>query len=281
MPRRSRLTQLVKRVDAIADGAPPANTVPTGFPTLDKNLGGGVRRGDLVVLGGDVGVGKSALALAFALRAAESRRGVEFYTGEMDAERVLERALAIEGRASIDELRTGIMDEITRANVGAATLRLHDHLPKVARMPAGGADGLLKAIGKTAGTELVVVDPLQHVPHGALAQDEELAHAVRRLKDAAVSANVALIVTAHLPALPAVRENMRPVLDDFGALGAVKQLADVVLGLYRDELYNPAFGQEGATELAILKNRTGATTYIDLFYYKKWLRFEDMVDPDR
>ncbi len=202
MPRRSRLTQLVKRVDAIADGAPPANTVPTGFPTLDKNLGGGVRRGDLVVLGGDVGVGKSALALAFALRAAESGRGVEFYTAEMDAERVLERALAIEGRASIDELRTGIMDEITRANVGAATLRLHDHLPKVARMPAGGADGLLKAIGKTAGTELVVIDPLQHVPHGALAQDEELAHAVRRLKDAAVSANVALIVTAHLPALP-------------------------------------------------------------------------------
>jgi replicative DNA helicase len=95
MPRRSRLTQLVKRVDAIADGAPPANTVPTGFPTLDKNLGGGVRRGDLVVLGGDVGVGKSALALAIALRAAESGRGVEFYTAEMDAERVLERALAI------------------------------------------------------------------------------------------------------------------------------------------------------------------------------------------
>jgi replicative DNA helicase len=119
------------------------------------------------------------------------------------------------------------------------------------------------------------------VPSGALAQEEELAHAVRRLKDAAVSANVALVLTSHLPLLPNVRENMRPTLDDFGALGAVKQLADVVLGLYRDELYNPAFGQEGATELAIMKNRTGATTYLDLFYYKKWLRFEDMVDPDR
>jgi replicative DNA helicase len=119
------------------------------------------------------------------------------------------------------------------------------------------------------------------VPHGALVQDEELANAVRRLKDAAVTANVALILTSHLPALPSVRENMRPTLDDFGALGAVKQLADVVLGLYRDEMYNASFGQEGATELAIMKNRTGATTYLDLFYYKRWLRFEDMVDPDR
>jgi replicative DNA helicase len=119
------------------------------------------------------------------------------------------------------------------------------------------------------------------VPSGALAQEEELAHAVRRLKDAALSANVAMLVTSHLPALPSSRDNMRPQLDDFGALGSIKQLADVVLGLYRDELYNASFGQEGATELAILKNRTGPTTYIDLYYYKKWLRFEDMVDPDR
>jgi replicative DNA helicase len=281
MPKRSRLTKLVQRVDAATDGAPPAGTVPSGFPTLDDNLGGGFRRGDLIVLGGDVGVGKSALALAIALRAAESGRTVEFFTAEMDPERVLERALAIEGRCSIDQLRTGEMDEETRANVGAATLRLHERLPKIARMPAGGADGVAKAVAKTPGTEMVVIDPLQSVPSGALAQEEELAHAVRRLKDAAVSANVALVLTSHLPMLPNVRENMRPTLDDFGALGAVKQLADVVLGLYRDELYNPAFGQEGATELAIMKNRTGATTYLDLFYYKKWLRFEDMVDPDR
>ena len=96
-----------------------------------------------------------------------------------------------------------------------------------------------------------------------------------------MSANVALIVTCALAGAPNGAREHAAVLDDFGALGSVKQLADVVLGLYRDELYNPAFGQEGATELAILKNRTGATTYIDLYYYKKWLRFEDMVDPDR
>lgn len=280
-PKRSSLKGIVERADAIADGAQPSGTVETGFPTLDKLLGGGMRRGDLVVLGGDVGVGKSALALAISIRAAETGRAVEFYSAEMDPDRVLERALAIEGRASIDQMRSGDMDEETRVNVGAATLRLRDVMPKVARMPGGGAEGVAKAVGKRGTVDLIVLDPLQHVPSGALAQEEELAHAVRRLKDAALSADAAMLVTSHLPLLPAARENMRPVLDDFGALGAVKQLADVVLGLYRDELYHAAFGQEGATELSILKNRTGPTTYIDLYYYKKWLRFEDMVDPDR
>jgi len=73
-----RLADLLKRTDAIADGAPTADTVPTGFPTLDRLLGGGLRRGDLIVLGGDVGTGKSALALAIALRAAEDGQPVTY-----------------------------------------------------------------------------------------------------------------------------------------------------------------------------------------------------------
>ena len=55
----------------------------------------------------------------------------------------------------------------------------------------------------------------------------------------------------------------------------------MVLGLYREEMYASAQGVDGATELAILKNRTGALGYIDLYFYKQWLRFEDMLDPDR
>jgi replicative DNA helicase len=71
---------------------------------------------------------------------------------------------------------------------------------------------------------------------------------------------------------------VRPTLSDFGALGAVKQHADVVLGIFREEMYENARGIDGATELHILKNRHGVTGYVDLFFYKKWLRFEDMVE---
>src|SRR4051812_31579338 len=110
MPRSvdiSPLSVLLSRVDAVADGSPPADSFACGFPSLDKMLGGGFRRGDLVVLGGDVGSGKSALALAIAIRASLLGTKTVVLTGEMSVERVLERVMAIEARIRIDDLRQG------------------------------------------------------------------------------------------------------------------------------------------------------------------------------
>src|SRR5438094_165713 len=153
---------LVERVDQQRPGELPGDTVPTGFPSVDRILGGGLRRRDLVVLGGAVGSGKSALALGLAL----------------------ER-------------------------------------------------------------------------------------------------QVALFVVSQLSRFAAKREQVRPDLDDFGHLGAIKQHADVALGLFREEMYHPGYGVEGATELMILKNRNGPTGFVDLYFYRRWMRFEDMLDPDR
>ncbi|HEY2897114.1 MAG TPA: DnaB-like helicase C-terminal domain-containing protein [Gemmatimonadaceae bacterium] len=275
-----RLAELLRRTDAIADGAPVADTVPTGFPTLDRLLGGGFRRGDLIVLGGDVGTGKSALALAIALRAAEDGHPVTYLSGEMSPTRVQERLLAIEGRASIDALRSGTMDEETRVSLGAVALRAPGTLPVVRAMPQEGSEALDAEAKQEPRPRLLVIDSLQHV-HGTGAPPENNAQAVLALKEIAMRNHVAVLVTAHLPDLPPNRENLRPQLHDFGAMGAIKQLADVVLGLFREEIYHPVPGSEGAAELAILKNRHGPTTYIDLYFYKQWLRFEDMVDPDR
>jgi replicative DNA helicase len=67
----------------------------------------------------------------------------------------------------------------------------------------------------------------------------------------------------------------------FVALGAAKFHADVVLGIYREEMYQSYRGLEGATELVVAKNRHGATGFVDLYFYREWMRFEDMLDPDR
>lgn len=284
MPARadiSPLSQLMMHVDAVADGTEPADGIATGYPTLDKLLGGGIRRGDLVVLGGDVGVGKSALALAMALRARRAGRVVEFVSGEMDRSRVLERVLAMEGKASIDQIRQGTVDETTRASLGAAAVRLRDTMPTISRLPYGGTAEVVARTAPAGGdaTSLLVIDSLQAMAgtsSGAL--DDELALAVRSLKSHALNAHVAVLLTAHLPSLDRERSDLRPSLDDFGARGAVKQLADIVLGLFREELYAPSPAHEGATELAVLKNRGGPTSYVDLYFYKQWLRFEDMVE---
>ena len=283
MPRGadiSPLSLLLGRVDAVADGATPTDTVPSGFSSVDKLLGGGLRRGDLIVLGGDVGSGKSAFALAVALRVAQQKRSTLFYSGEMLVERVLERALAIEGRARIDDLRRGTLDEATRANVGATAIRLRDELPVIERLPMGGVAAIAEEVRAVRGVELVVVDGLEALLPGARASAEEEGSAVRALKQLALDARVAVMLTTPLPHL-GQRDDRRPLLGDFGADGAVKERADVVLALFREGMYASARGIDGATELLVRKNRNGGTGYADLYFYEQWMRFEDMLDPAR
>jgi replicative DNA helicase len=275
----SPFATVLGRVDEATDGGPSRDSIPSGFPSIDRLLGGGLRRGDLVVLGGDIGAGKSALALAAAVRAAEERHPVLFYGGEMSVDRVIERVLAIEGRARVDDMRRGTLDEATRTQLSAAAARLRGLPLTVARMPPE-TDELAADLENRAGVDLVVVDPLQMLAPGDSTLDEGLASVILRLKRLAIDARVAVLLTAHLPNL-AVRPDRRPQLDDFGALGAVKQHADVVLGLFREGMYDPAPSLEGATELHVLKNRSGPMAYADLYFYAQWMRFEDLVDPDR
>lgn len=282
-PRRSSdispLSQVLARADAVADGARSPDTIATGFPSVDRVLGGGLRRGDLVVVGGDVGSGKSAFALAVAMRAAQTGLKVIFLSGEMSTDRLLERALAIEGRVRIDELRQGIAADATRASVGAAAVRLREVLPQLDTLPAGGVEELADRLDGER-YDLVVVDSLQWLARGERASDEELAAAVRGLKTLALTQHAAVLTTAQM--VPAVaRDDRRPTLDDFGALGAVKHHADVVLALFREDMYDRRREIEGATELIVRKNRNGGTGYVDLYFYAQWMRFEDMLDPDR
>jgi replicative DNA helicase len=275
---------LVLRVDAQRPGDVPRDTIPTGFASLDKLLGGGFRRRDLVALGGDVGSGKSSLALGIALRVAQQELGVALLSGEMDEERLMERALAIEGRVSMDELRSAQLNEQMRAGIGAAAVRLRG-LP-LSMLPLSGQDletvvSRLERLGRLA---LVVIDYLQLVPPPAgihASQDEEMAVILRCLKTLALERQVVVLLVAQLPryATSPGRTNPRPQLDDFGHLGSVKQHADQILGLYREEMYHPGYGVEGATELLVAKNRNGPTGFVDLYFYRRWMRFEDMLDP--
>jgi replicative DNA helicase len=278
----SVLEKLVARIDKQSAGAPPVDTVATGFASLDRVLAGGLRRRDLVVLGGDVGSGKSALALGIAIRAAESGIPTLYFSGEMSPERLMERALAIEGHVSVDDLRLGTLDDTTRAAVGAAALRLR-RAPLLIQ-PLHGVDfeEVSAALDIVPRRQLLVIDSLQLMapPRPAARLEERVALGIRALKAVAVKWDLAVLVVAQLPRHTAQRPDPRPTLDDLGGHGAVKQDADVVLMIFREEMYRPGQGVEGATELIVAKNRNGSTGFVDLFFYPRWLRFVDMLDPD-
>lgn len=283
--KRPSLESLVQRVDDQRPGEIAGDTIPTGFPSVDKLLGGGLRRRDLVVLGGDVGAGKSALALGIALRVAQQGTGVALFSGEMDEERVMERALAVEGRVAVDELRHAMTNELTRASLGAAAVRLRGLPLSILPLAAEDFETMAERLDSQRQLGLVIVDYLQLVPapagSGRITQDEEMAMGLRRLKAMALERQVSCLVLAQLPRLDAARTDHRPTLDDYGHLGAVKQHADVVLSIFRADMYDPGRGVEGATELLVSKNRNGPTGFIDLYFYRRWMRFEDMLDPDR
>jgi replicative DNA helicase len=283
--KRPSLDNLVERVDAQRPGQITGDTVPTGFGSLDKLLGGGFRRRDLVLLGGDIGSGKSALALGIALRVAQQSGGlgVAYLSGEMNEERLMERALAIEGKVAVDDLRAAKLSDQTRAGVGGAAVRLRG-LP-LSLLPLAGSDfeSAFEPLDSLRQVGLVVIDYLQLVPppKARTTQDEDTALVLRHLKALALSRQVALLVVSQLPGFESDRDGKRPTLDDYGVMGAPKQHADIILSLFREEMYNPGGGVDGATELIVAKNRNGPTGFVDLYFYRRWMRFEDMLDPDR
>jgi replicative DNA helicase len=205
-----------------------------------------------------------------------------YFSGEMSPDRVFERALALEGRASIDDLRQGRLDDATRASVGAVAVRLR-HNPLVVRPLLGSSfEEVRTALDIVPRRQLLVVDSLQLTapPRAAARLQERVALSVRALKSLAVERDLAVLVLAQLPGHRADRPDPRPTLDDLGGFGAVKQNADVILMLYREEMYRPDQGVQGATELIVAKNRNGPTGFVDLYFYPQWLRFVDMLDAD-
>src|SRR5574342_387001 len=158
LPRRPSLESVVHRVDAQRPGEVPNDTVPSGFPSIDRLMGGGLRRRDLVVLGGDVGVGKSSLVLGLALRVARQNLGVALLSGE------------------VDEVRAGALSDQMRAGIGAAAVRLRGLPLSLLPLAAQDLESALARLDDLGPLALIVLDYLQLVPPpagtSAGAQDE-------------------------------------------------------------------------------------------------------------
>jgi replicative DNA helicase len=287
-PLTRLVSQLAARMDANDSAAPHAgppladDMVPSGFQTLDLALGGGFRRGDLVVLGGDHSSGCSALALTMAQRAAlgpsRQRGRALLVSTEQLPSRIHERLLAAESRVSLDHLRLGAVSEEEHIRLAAAALALRDRVPVVETLSSGQVADVATALDASPGTALVVVDALGGFVHGSGGLDDALAQAVLEFKRLALKRQVVVLLTTHLAALDRSRRDLRPRLEDFGMRGAVGAHADVVLGLYREELYEADLGVAGAAELAVLKHRDGARGYVDLYFDGRFVRFEDVLD---
>lgn len=261
--------------------------VETGFPKLDE-LTSGLQAGDLVIIAGRPGMGKTALALNIAVNAS-TRRGVRvaIFSLEMSCEQLTQRLLCATADVSMHNLRRGLLGREERNRLlyalgvlSAAKIFIDDSAALNALDMRARARRLKSS--PDCGLDLVVVDYLQLMEaHGQRSRDrnrqQEVSDMTRALKAMAKELNVPVIVISQLSRAPETRGgDMRPRLADLRESGAIEQDADLVLLLYRPDYYNKEDESlRGRADLEIAKQRNGPLDRIELTFLSRCARFEN------
>jgi replicative DNA helicase len=275
---RELLASVLHRLAADTAPVAAADLLTTGYPSLDRQLAGGLRRGELAVLGGDAGAGKTALALGIASRAAVAGHPVLILTHESSETACWERLVAAESGVSQVAMRTGLLP-----TGGADALRsagdVLRRLPITVERAPHSPSLLAERIDEGPLPPLVVVDGLAGIDQAPRPVAEAHAQVIRLLKRAAIDAGCAIVVTAPLAIDRTRRPAPRPTLGDFGILGAAAAVADVVIGLFREALYDDAPDVAGAFEVHVLKHRAAPLAFADLYIEPGAGRVEDLIEP--
>ncbi|XWX02938.1 replicative DNA helicase [Aggregatilineales bacterium SYSU G02658] len=257
--------------------------VPSGFRDLDALLGG-FQRSDLLVFAGRPGMGKTSFLLTVALNAARRGARVAIFTMEMGVEQILQRLVAMESRINVQNLRLGRlsvqeMNRFTEVIGRLSSLPIFiDDTPALTPL-----DIRTKArrLAHEHGLDLIIVDYMQLMHGGGSSREtnrvQEISYISRALKELARELNVPLISAAQLSRAVEQRNDKRPVLSDLRESGSIEQDADIVMFLYRDEVYNEATEYPNQAEIIVAKHRNGPTDTITLFFEKSLTKFMDIT----
>ncbi len=274
---RELLNSVLQRLATEAKPLPAPDLVTTGYPSLDRLLAGGLRRGELTVLGGDAGAGKTSLALGVAIRAAVAGYPVVILTHESTEAQCWERLVTAESGVMHIAVRTGVLPSGAADALKSAADVLRRLPISVERAPHTPA---LLAERLEAGElpPLVIIDGLAGLDQAPRPVAEAQAQAVRLAKRIAVEMDVAVLLTAPLATDRTLTPPPRPTLSDFGILASAASVADVVLGVFREGLYDDAPDVAGAFEVHVLKHRSAPSAFTDLYIEPGAGRVEDLIE---
>lgn len=286
-PRKPQLIRdvLVRAVAAIERrGEGHDAALATGYPALDVKLSGGFRRGNLVIVAGRPGMGKTAFAGCMALHAALSGVPTLFLSMEMADTELADRMIAIAGRVSLADILDGNMVGEAGDRILAGTARLHE-LPMVIDEQGGlslfDIASKARSVKRQHGLGLLVVDYIQLAAGDGKNRNCEIEVITRGLKSLAKELQIPVIALSQLSRKCEDRTNRRPLPSDLRESGAIEQDADAILFVYRDEEYNPNSPDAGTAEIIIAKNRQGSTGMARLAYIANQTRFASLASDWR
>jgi len=275
-----------KQLEKLQEHTGNVTGVPTGFVDLDE-MTSGFQKSDLVIVAARPSMGKTSLVLNMALHCGiEAGRTAGVFSLEMSKEQLFMRMLTSEARVDAHKFRGGFLGEQDYARLVSAFARLHDAKVFIDDSPS---IGILEMRAKARrlkmehGLDMLVIDYLQLMQGRGKFDNrqQELASISRSLKILAKELEIPIIALSQLSRAPEGRSDHRPQLSDLRESGALEQDADVVMFIYREEMY-PVEGQvppeaEGVAELIIGKQRNGPTGTVRLVFLKQYTRFENFA----
>lgn len=258
---------------------PGGDGLLTSFPDYDS-LSGGLHTTDQVIVAARPSVGKTSLSLRLMLNLAKQGHPCLLYSYEMSERQLMQRFLSMESEVALSKIRNGMVaadeyEQVAAAadfigtlpvyisnNVGATVLDIATETKKMVR---------------TKGICAVFVDYIQLMPYRVELATQDLGNISRQLKNLAVTTDIIVVLVSQLNRLVEMRTVKVPLLSDLRQSGNLEEHADVVLMLYREEMYDPTEENRGKADLLIRKNRNGPIGKLPLLFRAQTVDFRSAI----
>ncbi|MDR3086508.1 MAG: replicative DNA helicase [Azoarcus sp.] len=283
------LKQVVDRVQELYDRDNPSEItgIPSGFVDLDQKTSG-LQPSDMLIVAGRPAMGKTSFALNIAEHVAvEKRLPVAIFSMEMPGTQLATRFIASVGRIDMQKIRNGRLSDDDWQRLTMAMGKLYDAPLYIDETP--GLNPIdLRARARRLSRQctqhgqqlgLIVIDYLQ-LMNGTREADNratELSEISRSVKALAKELHVPIIALSQLNRSLEQRPNKRPLMSDLRESGAIEQDADIIMFIYRDEVYNPDSPEKGTAEIIIGKHRNGPTGMVRMTFLGEYTRFENFA----
>lgn len=282
------LKEVVERIELLYSQDNPSNItgIASGFYDLDQKTSG-FQPGDLIIVAGRPSMGKTAFSLNIAENVAlDLKKPVAVFSMEMSGAQLVMRMVGSVGKLDQHKVRTGRLDDQDWPRLTHALGKLNEAPIFIDESAALNALELRararRLYRQHGGLGLIVVDYLQLMSSTGSGENRatEISEISRALKALAKELKVPLIALSQLNRSLEQRPNKRPVMSDLRESGAIEQDADVILFIYRDEVYNPDSPDKGIAEIIIGKQRNGPIGKVDLAFLGEYTRFENYARPE-
>ncbi len=284
-PMKEVLKEAFRTIERLYEKKELITGVPSGFKDLDRKTAG-FQPSDLIIVAGRPSMGKTAFCLNIAQYAAvEAKVPTAIFSMEMSKEQLALRMLCAEAKVSASKVRSGFLSEgdLQRLTMAAGTLAdapiVIDDTPALSVLELRAKARRLKG---EMDLGLIIIDYLQLMRGRSSAErrEQEISEISRSLKALAKELQIPIIAISQLSRRAEDRPGRRPQLADLRESGAIEQDADLILFLYRDEVYNPNSDKKGIAEVIIGKQRNGPTGVVELSFVPELTTFKDLWKGD-